>query len=210
MGFWSDERGTNLLDSGAPFYDVYRCADGDELAVAALEPQFFAALLDVLGARPRRRCPARTTSSAGPSCATALTAGVASQPRERWLARAEGRDACLAPVLHDARGRRPPARPGPRHGGGGRRRRRSPRRRRASRPPRRPSIARRRSRASTPTRCWSTCGFSAAEVDRAPGATAPSADPSSGCSVVALLLDQPLEGGEDRLRTAHGAPSPAA
>ena len=48
MGFWSDERGTNLLDSGAPYYDVYRCADGVELAVGAIEPQFFAALLDVL------------------------------------------------------------------------------------------------------------------------------------------------------------------
>ena len=52
MGFWSDERGTNLLDSGAPYYDVYRCADGGELAVAALEPQFFATLLDVLGIDP--------------------------------------------------------------------------------------------------------------------------------------------------------------
>src|SRR5829696_4958489 len=49
VGFWSDERGTNLLDSGAPFYDVYRCADGEEIAVGAIEPQFFAALLDVLG-----------------------------------------------------------------------------------------------------------------------------------------------------------------
>src|SRR4029077_8303316 len=48
MGFWSDERGTNLLDSGAPFYDVYRCGDGLELAVGAIEPPFFAALLEVL------------------------------------------------------------------------------------------------------------------------------------------------------------------
>ena len=52
IGFWSDERGTNLLDSGAPFYDVYRCADGEEIAVGAIEPQFFAALLDVLGLAP--------------------------------------------------------------------------------------------------------------------------------------------------------------
>ena len=52
MGFWSDERGTNLLDSGAPYYDVYRCADGVELAVGAIEPQFFAALLDVLELEP--------------------------------------------------------------------------------------------------------------------------------------------------------------
>src|SRR5688572_24348877 len=52
MGFWSDERGTNMLDSGAPYYDVYRCGDGLELAVGAIEPQFFAALLDVLGLDP--------------------------------------------------------------------------------------------------------------------------------------------------------------
>ena len=63
MGFWSDERGTNLLDSGAPYYDVYRCADGLELGVAAIEPQFFAALLEVLeldpsdAARPERSRP---------------------------------------------------------------------------------------------------------------------------------------------------------
>ena len=47
-GFWSDERGTNLLDSGAPFYDCYRCADGGYVAVGAIEPQFYAALLDGL------------------------------------------------------------------------------------------------------------------------------------------------------------------
>ena len=48
-GRWSDERGTNLLDSGAPFYDTYRCADGRYVAVGALEPAFYAALLAGLG-----------------------------------------------------------------------------------------------------------------------------------------------------------------
>ena len=48
-GFWNAERGTNLLDSGAPFYDVYECSDGGWLAVAALEPQFYALLLEGLG-----------------------------------------------------------------------------------------------------------------------------------------------------------------
>src|SRR5205085_4251887 len=48
-GMWKDERGSNLLDTGAPYYDVYRCADGEWVAVGALEPQFFAVLKEKLG-----------------------------------------------------------------------------------------------------------------------------------------------------------------
>ena len=48
-GAWVDRRGVNLLDTGAPFYDVYRCADGQFVAVGALEEQFYAALLEGLG-----------------------------------------------------------------------------------------------------------------------------------------------------------------
>ncbi len=98
MGFWSDERGTNLLDSGAPYYDVYRCADGAELAVAALEPQFFATLLDVLGIDPTS-VPGQDDVGRWPELRDRLTQVIASQPCERWLMLAEGRDACLAPVL---------------------------------------------------------------------------------------------------------------
>jgi alpha-methylacyl-CoA racemase len=98
MGFWSDERGTNLLDSGAPFYDVYRCADGAELAVGALEPAFFATLLDVLDLDPSE-LPGQDDVERWPEMRAALTAGIAARPRAEWLARAEGRDACLAPVL---------------------------------------------------------------------------------------------------------------
>ncbi len=98
MGFWSDERGTNLLDSGAPYYDVYRCADGAELAVAALEPQFFATLLDVLGLDPAS-VPGQDEVGRWPELRDRLTQVIGSQTRERWLDLAEGRDACLAPVL---------------------------------------------------------------------------------------------------------------
>src|ERR1700760_273549 len=49
QGAWEDERGVNLLDGGPPFYDCYRCADGGWVAVGALEPQFYAALLEALG-----------------------------------------------------------------------------------------------------------------------------------------------------------------
>ena len=98
MGFWSDERGTNLLDSGAPYYDVYRCADGAELAVAALEPQFFATLLEVLGIDPAS-VPGQDDVERWPELRDRLTRVIGSQTRDRWLALAEGRDACLAPVL---------------------------------------------------------------------------------------------------------------
>jgi alpha-methylacyl-CoA racemase len=98
MGFWSDRRGTNLLDSGAPFYDVYRCADGAEVAVGAIEPQFFAALLEVLELSPEA-VPDQHDQARWPELRAALTWAFAGRPRAAWLARAEGTDACLAPVL---------------------------------------------------------------------------------------------------------------
>jgi alpha-methylacyl-CoA racemase len=98
MGFWSDERGSNLLDSGAPFYDVYRCADGAELAVGALEPQFYAALLDVLEL-DGDTLPDQHDRERWPDLRAALTTAFATRTRDDWLARAAGRDACLAPVL---------------------------------------------------------------------------------------------------------------
>jgi alpha-methylacyl-CoA racemase len=98
MGYWSDERGTNLLDSGAPFYDVYRCGDGAEVAVGALEPQFYAALLEVLDLDPGS-LPDQHDRDRWPDLRAALTEAFARRPRAEWLARAEGRDACLAPVL---------------------------------------------------------------------------------------------------------------
>ena len=105
MGYWSDERGTNLLDSGAPFYDVYRCEDGGEVAVGALEPQFYAALLDVLDL-DQAALPDQQDRARWPELRSAFAAAFASRPRAEWLARAEGRDACLAPVLtmHEAAG----------------------------------------------------------------------------------------------------------
>ena len=48
-GYWTDERGANLLDSGAPFYDVYETSDGKYVSVGSIEPQFYAILLDKLG-----------------------------------------------------------------------------------------------------------------------------------------------------------------
>jgi alpha-methylacyl-CoA racemase len=97
-GFWSDERGTNLLDSGAPFYDVYRCADGLELAVGAIEPQFFASLLEVLELDPTV-VPPQNDRDRWPEQRALLTEALSRRTRDEWLERAEGRDACVAPVL---------------------------------------------------------------------------------------------------------------
>ena len=63
-GLWRDERGTNLLDTGAHFYEMYETSDGKHVAVGAIEPQFYAELLRQLGLR-RRRLPRRWTAAAG-------------------------------------------------------------------------------------------------------------------------------------------------
>lgn len=85
-GLWKDERRANLLDGGDPLYGVYRCADGKELALGAIEPQFRMALAAGLGVGP------------APSHEE-VAAAVASRPRDKWAAHFEGKDACVAPVL---------------------------------------------------------------------------------------------------------------
>jgi alpha-methylacyl-CoA racemase len=97
-GFWTDERGTNLLDSGAPYYDVYRSSDGLEVGVAAIEPQFFAALLEVLDLDPAA-VPPQDDRARWPELRAAIDAAIGTRPRAEWLERAEGTDACIAPVL---------------------------------------------------------------------------------------------------------------
>jgi len=89
-GLWRDERGANLLDSGAAFYDSYECADGRWVAIGALEPQFFAELQEKLGL---------TSSQGEPGLREELTRLFRQQPREYWCALLEGSDACFAPIL---------------------------------------------------------------------------------------------------------------
>jgi alpha-methylacyl-CoA racemase len=97
MGAWTTERQSNLLDGGAPFYDTYATADGGFVAVGALEPQFYAELLERLGLdaaewpqfdRPR-----------WPAFREELTRIFAAQPRDHWAAVFEASDACVAPLL---------------------------------------------------------------------------------------------------------------
>lgn len=85
-GVWRDERGANLLDGGDPIYGCYACADGQEVAVGAIEPQFRAALFVGLGV------------SEAPTKAQ-IAAAFNSRPRAYWLDRFAGSDACVTPVL---------------------------------------------------------------------------------------------------------------
>ncbi|GAA2832465.1 CaiB/BaiF CoA transferase family protein [Kribbella solani] len=94
-GSWRQERGTNLLDTGAPFYDVYETADGKHVAVGALEPQFYAELVEKLGIDlPDRNDPAQW-----PELRKALTETFRQRTQAEWTALFDGSDACVAPVL---------------------------------------------------------------------------------------------------------------
>ncbi len=89
-GMWRDQRGVNFLDSGAAFYDSYRCGDGEWIAVGALEPRFFAAVKERMGL---------ASGQFDPALREELTRRFASEPRDHWLGLLEGVDACVAPVL---------------------------------------------------------------------------------------------------------------
>jgi alpha-methylacyl-CoA racemase len=98
LGLWNDARGTNLLDGGAPFYDVYETSDGGYVAVGAIEPQFYAELL--------RRCglededlPAQLDRAAWPEMKERFTRLFLTRTRDEWCALLEGTDACVSPVL---------------------------------------------------------------------------------------------------------------
>lgn len=97
-GRWSDEPGTNRLDTGAPYYDVYRTADDRYVAVGALEDKFFAQLADVLGLDEEDRKD-RQDPRNWPRLRDRITAIIATRTRDEWTSATSGTDACLSPVL---------------------------------------------------------------------------------------------------------------
>lgn len=97
-GIWSEERGQNLLDGGAPFYDAYETADGRFVSVGALEPRFFAELAGLLGL-PEEEVAAHTDRERWPALRQRLAATFKERTRDEWCASLEGSDACFAPVL---------------------------------------------------------------------------------------------------------------
>lgn len=97
-GFWSEDRGSNWLDGAAPFYRCYTCADKKFVAIGALEPQFYAIVLEKLGLPESYRA-TQNDRSTWPALARELEQIFATRTRDEWAALFEGTDACVAPVL---------------------------------------------------------------------------------------------------------------
>ena len=97
-GMWTDDRGQNLLDGGAPFYTTYATADGGYVAVGALESQFYEELLELLGIDPLS-IPSRHDRSAWPSLRQTFGDIFAKRTRSEWAHVFAGSDACVEPVV---------------------------------------------------------------------------------------------------------------
>jgi len=97
-GFWQDQRGSNMLDSGAHFYDTYETKDGKFVAIGSIEPQFYKELMEKTGITD----PAFTAQmdrSAWPALKEKLAAVLKTKTRDEWDAIMLGSDVCYAPVL---------------------------------------------------------------------------------------------------------------
>ncbi len=99
QGFWSEERGTNLLDTGAPFYDAYETADGMFVAIGAIEAPFYAELRRVLGIADNPLFDGQFDKALWPKQKSELAALFKQRTRAEWCALFEPVDACFAPVL---------------------------------------------------------------------------------------------------------------
>jgi len=97
-GVWTNQRRANLLDGGAHFYDTYKCADGEWIALGSIEPQFYALLLDKTGINdPAFK--AQMDRNQWPALHDQLAAVIASKTRDEWCEIMEGTDVCFGPVL---------------------------------------------------------------------------------------------------------------
>jgi alpha-methylacyl-CoA racemase len=96
-GKWRDTRGVNLLDTGRPWYDVYRTADDGSVAVGPLEPKFYAEFMTLLGLEPDEA--ERADVEAWPALRERIAAAFAGRTRAEWAKVFDGTDACVAPVL---------------------------------------------------------------------------------------------------------------
>lgn len=98
-GHWRDDRGTNLLDTGAPFYDVYATADGGYMAVGSIEPQFYARLLATVGLDGDPLFVEQMDRSRWPAMKERLAAVFRNRTRAHWEGAFAEVDACVSPVL---------------------------------------------------------------------------------------------------------------
>jgi alpha-methylacyl-CoA racemase len=95
-GMMPDARGSSLLDGGAPYYDTYRCSDGEYMSVGAIEPQFYEALKQTLELPD---LPAQNDHASWPKMREMLADTFATKTREEWTKIFDDVDACVAPVL---------------------------------------------------------------------------------------------------------------
>jgi alpha-methylacyl-CoA racemase len=98
MGIWNDERGTNMLDTGAHFYDVYETADGGYISIGSIEPQFYAELLRLTGLEDEA-LPGQYDRAQWPALKERVAAVFRTKTRDEWCEIMEGTDVCFAPVL---------------------------------------------------------------------------------------------------------------
>ena len=98
-GLWQPKRGVNLLDTGAPFYDVYETADGEHMAVGPLEPRFYGEFVRLLGLDGDQDLPGQHDLNRWPELRKRFAETFATKTRAEWTTVFEGTDACVAPVL---------------------------------------------------------------------------------------------------------------
>jgi alpha-methylacyl-CoA racemase len=96
---WGLERGTNLLDGGAPFYRCYECQDGRHVAVGSIEPKFYRALLSGLGLEGELDAGRQHDRASWSATAERIGAVLRTAPRDHWARHFDGSDACVTPVL---------------------------------------------------------------------------------------------------------------
>jgi alpha-methylacyl-CoA racemase len=98
-GIWQDERGVNMLDTGAHFYDTYETADGKFISIGSIEPQFYAELRRLAGLTEDKDFDAQMVMSGWPALKDKLTLLFKAKTRDQWCDLMEMTDVCFAPVL---------------------------------------------------------------------------------------------------------------
>lgn len=98
MGVWEDQRGVNMLDTGAHYYDTYETRDGKYVSIGSIEPQFYALLLELAGLDKEVFAP-QNDRSQWPALKEKLASVMKTKTRDEWCALMEGTDVCFAPVL---------------------------------------------------------------------------------------------------------------
>jgi len=98
-GHWKEERGSNMLDTGAHFYDVYECSDGEYVSIGSIEPQFYSLLLEKLELDPAE-LPHQHNSDEWPALKVKIAELFKAKTRDEWCQIMEHTDICFAPVLN--------------------------------------------------------------------------------------------------------------